>query len=254
MSVNTARRHEIVDLARLWGAVSIELLADQFQVTPQTIRRDINALCDEGVLQRFHGGARLPSSTKNLAYSERQVLCRAEKRRIAGLVAAHVPHHASLFINIGTTNEAIAEALLHHQGLSVVTNNLNVAITLAGNPDFKVTVAGGLVRHQDRGIVGEATADLIAQFKMDIGILGISAIDGDGDLLDFDDREVRIAKLMMRNARQVFLAADHTKFGRNAIARLGHIAEIDAFFTDSRPSPDFFGMLAESETALHVAA
>lgn len=253
MSINAARRRDIVDSARQHGFVSIEPLAQQFRVTPQTIRRDINELCDQGVLQRFHGGARLPSSTENLAYPERQILCRDEKRRIAQLVARHVPHHASLFINIGTTNEAIAEALLRHRGLSVVTNNLNVAGILSGNRDFKVMIAGGEVRHHDRGIVGDATIDLIRQFKMDIGIIGISAIDADGALLDFDDREVRVAQAILENSRKIFLASDHTKFGRNAVARLGNIDHIDAFFTDRKPPLPICERLSETETALHIA-
>ncbi|MGI9493798.1 MAG: DeoR/GlpR family transcriptional regulator [Geminicoccaceae bacterium] len=253
MSINATRRHEIVDLARAHGFVSIEPLAEQFRVTPQTIRRDINELCEQGVLQRFHGGARLPSSTENLAYPERQVLCRNEKRRIAKLVTEHVPNHASLFINIGTTNEAIADALLGHRGLKVVTNNLNVAKILSGNPDFKVMVAGGEVRHHDGGIVGDATIDLIGQFKMDIGIIGISAIDGDGSLLDFDEREVRIARAILDNSRKVYLAADHTKFGRKAMVRLGKIDHIDAFFTDRLPPPSICRRLSDADTALHIA-
>ncbi len=247
------RRHAIVDLVRRQGFAAIEALAQQFQVTPQTIRRDINELCEQGALQRFHGGAGLPSSVENLAYPTRQVLCLEEKRRIAGLVARHVPHHASLFINIGTTNEEVARALLRHQGLSVVTNNLNVASILSGNPDLRVIVAGGLVRPRDRGIVGEATLDLIRQFKMDIGIIGISGIDGDGALLDFDYREVRVAQAIIENARKVWLAADHTKFGRNAMVRLGTIDQIDALFTDRPPPAPFRDLLAATEVTLHVA-
>ncbi len=253
MSINAGRRHEIVDLARVHGFVSIEPLAELFRVTPQTIRRDINELCEQGVLQRFHGGARLPSSTENLAYPERQVLCRDEKRRIAKLVAAHVPHHASLFINIGTTNEAIADALLGHRGLKVVTNNLNVARILTSNPDFKVMIAGGEVRHHDGGIVGDATIDLIHQFKMDIGMIGISAIDGDGSLLDFDEREVRIARTILENSRKVYLAADHTKFDRTAMARLGKVDDIDAFFTDRMPPKVICKQLKDADAALYIA-
>jgi len=253
MSVNAARRQEIVDLARVHGFVSIEPLAQQFRVTPQTIRRDINELCEQGVLQRFHGGGRLSSSTENLAYPERKVLCQDEKRRIAKLVADHVPLHASLFINIGTTNEAIAEALLGHRGLKVVTNNLNVARILSGNPDFKVMVAGGEVRHHDGGIVGDTTIDLIGQFKMDIGIIGISAIDSDGSLLDFDEREVRVAQAILDNSRKAYLAADHTKFGRKAMARLGKIDHVNAFFTDRMPPTPICKQLIDTETALYIA-
>jgi DeoR family glycerol-3-phosphate regulon repressor len=251
--VNAGRRHAIIDLARRHGTVAIDALATRFQVTPQTIRRDLNGLCDQGVLQRFHGGARLPSSTENLAYRERRMLCRDEKRRIARLVAEHVPDRASLFINIGTTNEAIAEALLEHRGLSVVTNNLNVAGILSANPDCRLIIAGGEVRHHDRGIVGEVTTGLIRQFKMDIGIIGISAIDDDGALLDFDEREVGVAKAILENSRTIYLAADHTKFGRKAVARLGDLDRVNAFFTDRLPPPSIQERLLAAETALHIA-
>jgi len=252
MPINLTRRGDIVDLVRQQGFVSIEALAEKFDVTPQTIRRDINELCDQGVLERLHGGARLPSSTENLAYPERQVLFTEEKRRIARLVADHVPHQASLFINIGTTNEAIAEALLGHKGLSVVTNNLNVATILSGNPDFRVIIAGGQVRHHDRGIVGEPTLDLIRQFKVDIGIIGISAIDEDGALLDFDYREVRVSQAILENSREVFLAADHSKFSRNAMVRLGQIDQVDAFFTDHPPPAPVAEKLSLADTVVHI--
>jgi DeoR family transcriptional regulator, glycerol-3-phosphate regulon repressor len=107
---------------------------------------------------------------------------------------AAVPNGCSLIINIGTTTEAVAHALLHHQGLRVITNNLNVAAILSDNPDCEVIVAGGVVRARDRGIVGEATVDFIRQFKVDIGLIGISGIEADGTLRDFDYREVKVAR------------------------------------------------------------
>jgi DeoR family glycerol-3-phosphate regulon repressor len=247
------RRRAIVELVRRQGFAPIDALAEQFAVTPQTIRRDLNQLADAGTLQRFHGGAGLPSSVENLAYPARQVLCLEEKRRIARLAARHVPDHASLFINIGTTTEEVAKALLQHQGLSVITNNLNVASILAGKPDFRVIVAGGLVRSRDRGLVGEATLDLIRQFRVDIGIIGISGIDLDGALLDFDYREVRVAQAIIENSRRIFLTADHTKFGRNAMVRLGSIRQIHTLFTDQAPPPALTQHLLEAGVDLHVA-
>jgi DeoR family glycerol-3-phosphate regulon repressor len=254
MSGTAERRRDIVDLVSRRGFASIEALAQQFQVTPQTIRRDINELCERGTLQRYHGGAGPTArSTENLAYAGRQVLCLEEKRRIAMLVARHVPDHASVFINIGTTNEEIARALLDHRGLSIVTNNLNVAATLADNDSFRVIVAGGLVRSRDRGIVGEATMDFMRQFKVDIGIIGISGIDVDGALLDFDYREVRVAQTIIANSRRVFLACDHTKFGRSAMVRLGSIEQIDELFTDRPPEPAYRDLLAANDVVLHMA-
>ena len=247
------RRAQIVDLVRRQGFVSTEALAQLFAVTPQTVRRDINALCDEAVLQRHHGGAALASSVENIAYPDRQVLCIEEKRRIAQLVAGHIPDHASLFINLGTTTEEVAKALLRHVGLRVITNNLNVAALLSGKPDFEVIVAGGVVRARDRGIVGEATVDLIRQFRVDYGVIGISGIDLDGTLLDFDYQEVRVAQAIVANSRHVYLCADHTKFGRNALVRLGGLEDIDSLFTDAAPPPALQQRVEAADVALFVA-
>ncbi|MDX6749642.1 DeoR/GlpR family transcriptional regulator [Geminicoccaceae bacterium 1502E] len=254
MANESERREQILDLVRRQGFASIEALAQKFQVTPQTIRRDINDLCRKALLRRYHGGAGLPSSVENLAYQTRQVLHLAEKRRIARLVAEHIPDAASIFINIGTTTEEVAKALMEHQGLRIITNNLNVAGMLAGKADFQVIVAGGIVRARDRGIVGEAAIDLIRQFKVDFGIIGISGIDLDGTLLDFDYQEVRVAQAIIANSRKVFLAADHSKFGRSAMVRLGHVDQIDALFTDAAPPAPLRDALRAAERELFVAA
>ena len=135
--------------------------------------------------------------------------------------------------------------------MRIVTNNLYVAGVLL-NADCEVTIAGGLVRNSDGGVVGEATIDLINQFKVDYGIIGISGIDMDGALLDYDYREVRVAQTIMRNARQVFLAADHSKFSRPAMVRLGCITEVSAFFTDRMPrgpNSEAFGQFRHSISA-----
>lgn len=246
MAVMSQRRRRILELTRQRGFVSIEALAEHFSVTPQTIRRDINALCAQELLRRYHGGAGLPSSVENEPYPTRRVMQLEEKRRIAELVADAVPDRASLFLNIGTTTEAVARALVRREGLRIITNNLNVAATMSDHPGFEVIVAGGLVRSRDRGIVGEAAIDLIRQFKVDIGIIGISGIDQDGSLLDFDYREVRVAQAIIANSRRVFLVADHTKFGRDALVRLGQVAQIDTLFTDRQPPDSMALMLREA--------
>ena len=205
------------------------------------------------MLRRYHGGAGLPSSVENLAYPTRQVLCLEEKRRIARVVARHIPDGASLLINIGTTTEEVAKALLDHEGLRIITNNLNVAAMLAGKADFQVIVAGGTVRPRDRGIVGEAAVDLIRQFKVDYGIIGTSGIDPDGTLLDFDYQEVRVAQAIIDSSRKVYLAADHSKFGRSALVRLGSLARVDALFTDAEPPPPSASCMRAEGRQLFVA-
>lgn len=252
--VTVRKRHEkIREIVQAQRFVTIETLARVCSVTPQTIRRDIAKLSHNGLLTRYHGGVATATSTENVAYTQRKVLCFREKQKIAGLLARHIPDNASLFINIGTTTEAIAHALSNHKRLRVITNNLNVASIMSVNDNFEVIVAGGLVRHRDQGIIGEATIDFINQFKVDYGIIGISGIDTDGTLLDFDYREVRAARAILDNSRKVFLAADHTKFGRNAMVRLGSVEEIDCLFTDRRPPNGLAEIIAASEIELHVS-
>ena len=241
------RQAGVLDTVRELGSVTVEALAERFGVTLQTVRRDVKLLSDAGLLARFHGGVRLPASTtENIAYRQRQQLNDDAKRRIARAVAAQVPEGCSLILNIGTTTEAVARELLQHRGLRVITNNLNVAAILSDNPDCEVIVAGGLVRQRDRGIIGEATVEFIAQFRVDIGLIGISGIEADGTLRDFDYREVKVAQAIIRASRQVWLAADHSKFNRPAMVEVGRLDQVDALFTDSPPPPPFEALLAEA--------
>ena len=121
------RQLELVEEVRRLYSVSVESLADRFGVTLQTVRRDLRLLADAGLLVRFHGGVRVPSSTtENIAYRQRQQLNLNAKQRIARAVAVAVPNGCSLILNIGTTTECIARELLRHKGLRIITNNLNV--------------------------------------------------------------------------------------------------------------------------------
>src|SRR6185503_2255445 len=191
---NFARHARIEKLIRERGFVTIGALSEQLGVTGQTIPRDLGELSDAGRITRFHGGAGLPSSIQNIEYSDRKILNIKEKQKIAQLVAQHIPANSSLFINIGTTTEAVARALLRHEGLRFITNNLNVASLLQSSTDFRVILTGGTVRNRDGGIVGQAACDMIAQFRVDFGVIGISGIDADGTLLDYDHDEVRAAQ------------------------------------------------------------
>jgi DeoR family glycerol-3-phosphate regulon repressor len=248
------RQAGVLDAVRERGAMSVEALAERFGVTLQTVRRDVKLLSDAGLLARFHGGVRVPSSTtENIAYRQRQQLNDDAKRRIARAVAREVPDGCSLLINIGTTTEAIARELMHHKGLRVITNNLNVAAILSDNAACEVLVAGGVVRTRDRGIVGEATVDFIRQFRVDIALIGISGIEADGTLRDFDFREVKVARAIVDHAREVWLAADHSKFNRPAMVELSRLDHVDRLFTDRPPPEPFEALLAEAGVTCVVA-
>lgn len=232
----TFRHPEILEIARRDGKVTVDGLARHFEVTLQTIRRDLTELAEAGRLERVHGGAVLPSGTVNIGYEERRSLNPAAKRAIAQACARAIPNNVSIFLNIGTSTEAVAEALLHHENLMVVTNNMNVANILAGNSDCDIIVTGGQLRRADGGLVGTLATDTIRQFKFDLAVIGCSALDRDGDLLDFDIQEVSVSQAILRQSRKTFLVADQTKLARNAPARIASLSAIDTFFTD-RPLP-----------------
>ncbi len=248
------RQAELLEEVRRRGTVSVEALAERFGVTLQTVRRDLKLLAQASLLARFHGGVRLPgSTTENIEYRQRQQLNQGAKQRIAKAVAKAVPQGCSLIINIGTTAEAIARELVRHRGLRVITNNLNVAAILSDNADCEVIVAGGVVRSRDRGITGEATIDFIRQFKADIGLIGISGIEADGTLRDFDYREVKVAQTIIGQSREVWLAADHSKFNRPAMVEVARLDQLDMLFCDEPPPEPFPALLADAGVVCEVA-
>lgn len=232
----STRQLEIMAAAREAGRVGVEELARRFDVTPQTIRKDLNDLCDRRLMSRVHGGAVVASGVENLSYEARRFVAADEKRAIGRAAAGLIANASSLFINIGTTTEEVASALVGHENMLVITNNLNVALLLYPLASFEVIVAGGPVRRADGAVVGSAAVELIRQFKVDTAVIGSSAIDEDGSLLDFDYREVRVAQAIIENARRVILVADRTKLHRSAPVRIAHLGQIDTFVTDSLPS------------------
>jgi DeoR family glycerol-3-phosphate regulon repressor len=247
------RQMDILEIARREGRVDVESLAIHFNVTPQTIRKDLNDLCDMEKLSRVHGGAVFPSNTANLAYQARRDIAAEGKAHIGEAVAALIPDNSSLILNIGTTIEQVAHALRRHSGLMVITNNMNVATILLDANDIELVISGGMVRKTDGGIVGAAAVDLIRQFKVDYAVIGTSAIDEDGSLLDFDYREVRVAQAILGQARHKILVADSTKFDRRAPVQIGRLADIDIFVTDEMPSPEIVERCRLDEVELIVA-
>ena len=253
MSANP-RQLDLLQRVQQQGTMSVEALAEALGVTLQTVRRDVQKLADEGLLARFHGGVRVPSSTvENMGHMQRVQLHAAAKTRIARAIAAAIPNDCALILNIGTTTEAVARALTGHTGLRVITNNLHVASILSANSQCEVIVTGGVVRWRDQGIVGEAAVDFIRQFKVDIAVIGISGIEADGTLRDFDYREVKVAQTILSHAREVWVAADTSKFNRPAMVEVGHLTHIDRLFTDALPPAPFPQLLEDAGVQLFIA-
>jgi DeoR family transcriptional regulator, glycerol-3-phosphate regulon repressor len=235
MEILSERQNKILALARQNGRVDVEKLSTTFQVSAQTIRKDLNDLCDKQLLQRIHGGAIVGSGIENVSYEARRLLAPAAKKAIGQTAAALIPDNSSLLINIGTTTEQVAHALCNHRGLLVITNNINAVEIMKNFLGVEIIIAGGQVRRSDGGIVGVAAVDFINQFKVDYAVIGVSAIDEDGALLDYDFREVRVAQAIINNARHVILVADTMKLERSAPIRIDHISKINTLVINEDP-------------------
>lgn len=229
---STFRQKEILELARINGKVTVDGLAQKYDVSVQTIRRDLSDLADSGRLERVHGGAVIASGVTNIRYGERRRLNQDGKKAIAKICAEQIPDGASVFMNIGTTTEAVAHELLDHENLLVVTNNLNIANILSANQSCEIILAGGVLRRTDGGIVGGLTVEMVKQFKFDYSVLGCSAIDADGDLLDFDGQEVMVSNTAIKRSRKVMVVADRFKFDRKAPLTICSLADVAMLVTD----------------------
>ncbi len=241
------RQQDIAALLRETGRIGVEELALRFAVTPQTIRRDLNDLADARLITRVHGGAIVAQGVQALTYEARKQVAQAAKRRIGEAAAALIPDNSSIFLNLGTTTEEVARAIAGHLGLLVVTNNMNVALELYRNEAVQVIIAGGTMRPTDGGIIGQLAADAFRQFKADVAVIGTSAIDDDGTLLDYDLREVQVSRAIIENARQVVLVTDSSKFTRRAPVRIAQLREIDILITDRLPYPGLAALCRDAD-------
>lgn len=244
------RHRRILDLVRQTGSVTVDALAAEFGVSPQTIRKDLNHLSRGAMLSRVHGGAVTTSGVDNLDHGVRRAVASDAKQAIGLAAAALIPDGASLFLNIGTTVEAVARALTGHRHLLVITNNLNVVDILGATPTVEIITAGGRVRAADRAVVGALAMDFIRGFKVDFAIIGASGLDDEGTLLDFDVDEVRVSQTIIAQSRTVILTADATKFRRAAPIRIAELESIDYLVTDRLDDPAIRAAAERAGTAV----
>lgn len=234
------------------GSVQVDQLAVNLRVTPQTIRRDLNQLYDLELVQRVRGGAVIRNTVENLGYGARKILMADKKTEIAKLTAQIISNNSSMYINLGTTTERVAESLMNHESILVITNNINVASKLWPLLKIDVMIAGGKIRKSDGGIVGPSTEEFVDRFKPDYAIIGCSAIDSSGEILDYDLREVRVTQAIIRQARSVILVTDSMKLERSAPVKVGTLADIDILVTDYGISNDFIDLCRQNNVKVKV--
>lgn len=231
MSLND-RQSQILNWVQQVDSLLVEDMVARFDVSSQTIRKDINQLAERNLVRRTHGGIAPVSSIENLPFDHRHNLNMAAKMAIADLVAKAIPNGASIFLGIGTTVEYVSRALLNHQDLQVFTNNLTVASIFGIRPNTTVRVLAGKLRHRHHDLVGDDTLAGLRQYYFDYGILGCGGLDEKQGILDFDPEEAAVSRVLVEQSRHAFLVADQHKWHRKAIARVQPIEKIDCFFSD----------------------
>jgi DeoR family glycerol-3-phosphate regulon repressor len=238
------RQSAIAEMLRTRDFITVEELAAHFAVATQTIRRDLGVLCNHGIARRRHGGVEsVIRQGKNLSFKDRRVLNREAKQSIAATVAGYVRDGASVSLGIGTTPQFVADALLSHQRLKIVTNNLPLALMVGQNSDFTLAIAGGTVRSGDLDVCNPS---FFSSYKVDVAIFGVAGVDEDGSLLDFSEDEVRVREAMLRNCRRSYLVLDSSKFSRPAHVHGGRIDQVSAVFCEADPPDRIRRMLNES--------
>lgn len=243
------RQQEIIEIISQHEYCTIEALSERFNVTTQTIRRDINELCNLGFAQRHHGGVSLPTTLANRSYLSRSNTNQDEKRNIASEVVKHIPDGCTLFLGIGTTIAAIAEQLANHQQLRVVTNNFQAAHILSQFDHIETWIAGGRLRTTDGDIVGEGVGTFFDRFSADIGIVSCASVSevvlsdatdlmsgsaSEREPIEFamehELREAQMSQAILMGSQQKWLVANSSKWHRKANARVAALTSFDRVF------------------------
>ncbi len=245
-----ARQKEILTRIQAQGKVWVEELVTALGTTPQTIRKDLRILEEKHLILRFHGGASLLAGVEYLAYDTRREIAAGAKQAIAAATVRLLPDNATVFLNAGTTTEAVARAMGQGARLRVITDNVNMANILRQIPGVSTITAGGEVRPSDGAITGASAVAFLSQFRVDYAIIGAAAIGGEGHLYDFDLNEAEVVRTMISRAAHVILTADATKFAGRAPVRIGHLSEIHTFITDRCRPAKIRQILTQSDTSL----
>jgi DeoR family transcriptional regulator of aga operon len=237
------------------GSVDAGDLAEEFGVSPATIRRDLQVLEDQKLLSRTHGGAVAVDMAYELPVRYRVGQHREEKTLIAQRAAALLPRGPlTLGLTGGTTTHILARLLAERVDLTVVTNALNIASELALRPRLKLIMTGGVSRTQSYELVGPIADQALSGLNMEVAVVGVDGISARGGLTTHDEIEAHTNAAMIRRADRVVVVADGSKVGRNCLARICAITDVAVLVTDAGADHDNVEAIRRAGTEVVVAA
>lgn len=229
------------------GSVGVTHLARLLGVSTASVRRDLELLERQRLLSRTHGGAVAGSMTYELPLRYRSGRHRDEKRRIAEAAAARVDDHVvTVGLTGGTTTTEVARQLVDRQGLTLVTNALNIAAELAVRPNLRLVVTGGTARSESYELVGPQAEAVLATMNLDLAFVGVDGITAESGLTTYHDVEAHTNRVLIERSRRVVVVADGSKVGKLAFARICAIAEVDELITDASADPEALARIADA--------
>lgn len=227
------RRHDILDRVQRDGRASVSELSQAFDVSEVTIRGDLQALADQGLLVRTHGGAipanRLSRDLSLVLRRQQQVLA---KDHIGEAGAAQIEDGDAIFLDSSSTALAIARHLAQHRFVTVVTNSLAIVQELTDYANVEVVAPGGRLRRDTFSLVGVDSLDMLRQYNIQKGFFGAHGITLEEGLTDVSADEADVKRAMAGMCRQVFAVLDATKWGRVGLASFAPLSQIDTIITD----------------------
>lgn len=233
------RHQQILARARAEGRVDVTALADELDVTPETIRRDLSALERHGLVRRVHGGA-IPVERLGFepGIADREGVLAGEKERIAKAALDELPDGGAVIFDAGTTTVRLAELLPTDRELTVVTHALPVATVLATRPGITLHLVGGTVRGRTLAAVGTWAVRALADIHADVAFVGTNGLSVEHGLTTPDLAEAAVKRALVTNARRTVVLADHTKLGRVDFAHVVPLSAVDTLVTDTGAEPE----------------
>jgi len=242
-----ARQSAILKAVTARGSCTVTELARELDVSGETIRRDIRVMAREGLVRKVHGGVSMPDTLRESSFRQRLQENAEAKQSIARLAAQQVKNGDSLMVDTGSTTLYTARELVDHHDLMLITNCTEIARTLAHGNGNRVFLVGGELRGDDGALFGGEAVRFVARFRCRVALLSIGAIDLAGGFMDFHPEEAEFSQAVIAQSSRVIVAADHSKFGRQASVKVCDLSGIDTVITDRPPPPAFATALAEAE-------
>ncbi len=230
------RQLDIIQWVNLHGRQSVQSLAEQFEVSLQTLRSDVRLLSEKGFVLRSHGEVVPYPNRENISFSQRQQYNGEGKRHMAELCLRQIADYQSLFLGSGSSIVEVAKLLNQREGLHVMTTNLHAARVLSEQESGELVVAGGKVRKRDQDVVGADAIKFFQKYRADVGVFSVSAIDRQGMLYDFRDDDISSLEALVDNCHFRILVVDSTKFERASRCVWTRMQDIDCLITDRAPS------------------